>query len=159
MNIILPDDCISFLTNALQRNIRQIEGSIKKISTLCMLFGKPINLDTCREAVKDFVDEKESFSSPVTADRIIRIITDFYKVSVEDVKSSSRLSNISQARHMCIYLIRTITGMSVTTIGEIFNRNYSTVISSVNKIENDRQTDSTLDTLLQELTNKIEKES
>ena len=71
----------------------------------------------------------------VTLDKIFAAIEKKYEVSKADLISQSRVKEIAQARHVAIYLIRTITEMSFPAIGKIFNRNHATIMSSLDVID------------------------
>ncbi len=157
LGAVIPEDAVEFLANSLQKNIRQIEGAIKKIAAISDITNTPITLDMCRRAIADIVSGIEP--SPVTVDRILKVVSDHYGVSIEDIKGTKRIANIAQARHMCIYLMRYNTEMSFAEIGKIFSRDYSTTISSVKKIETDRSDDPFLHAVIGELTNKIKAEN
>ena len=68
-------------------------------------------------------------------ERIISTVSKNYGVAVEDIKSKKKTDNIANARHIAIYLIRNITDLSLKEIGKIFDRDHSTVLSSLNKVE------------------------
>jgi len=156
LNIFIPTDAIEFLSNSLQKNIRQIEGAIKKISAISSISGTPISLEMCRRAIADIVSGIEP--SPVTVDRILNVVAEHYGVTTEDIKGTKRNANIATARHMCIYLMRRNTELSLTEIGKIFSRDHSTTISSLRKIEEEKKDDPYLHSLIGELTNKIKEE-
>ena len=157
LKIDIPEDAIEFLSNSLQKNIRQIEGAIKKIAAISDITHAPITLDMCRRAIADIVSGIEP--SPVTVDRILKIVSEYYGVSIEDIKGTKRNAGIAQARHMCIFLMRNNTELSYAEIGKIFSRDYSTTISSVKKIEEDRSQDPLLHSVIGELTKKIKDET
>ena len=71
----------------------------------------------------------------VTVDKIFAAIEKKYDVSKSELTGNSRVKNVAQARHVAIYLIKTITDISYPSIGKLFNRNHSTIISSVDVIE------------------------
>ena len=71
----------------------------------------------------------------VTVDKIFAAIQNKYDVDKEELTGKSRVKEVAQARHIAIYLIRTITEMSLPNIGKLFNRDHSTVISSIDTIE------------------------
>jgi chromosomal replication initiator protein len=157
LNISIPEDAITFLSGSLQKNIRQIEGAIKKISAVSTISGSPITLDMCRRAIADIVNGNEP--SPVTVDRILNIVADNYGVSVDELKGSKRNANIATARHMCMYLLRHHTQLSLTEIGKIFSRDHSTTISSIRKVEEERKEEPVTFTLIGELNRKITAEN
>lgn len=157
LNIFIPEDAIEFLSNSLHKNIRQIEGAIKKISAISSITSTPVSLEMCRRSIADIVSGIEP--SPVTVDRILNIVAKNYGVTVDDLKGTRRNANIATARHMGIYLTRKCTELSVTEIGKIFNRDHATVISSIKKVEDEKRYDPFLHTLIGELTKKIKEEN
>ncbi|MBQ9735393.1 MAG: chromosomal replication initiator protein DnaA [Clostridia bacterium] len=153
LGITIPEDALSFLSNSLQKNIRQIEGAIKKIHVISNLASVPITLDLCRRAIADIINGVEP--SPVTVDRVIKIVAEYYGVTAEDIRGQKRNAGIAMARHMCIYLIRKNTSLSLEEIGEKFGRNHATVISSLRKIEDEKESIPSTAALIEELMTKI----
>lgn len=153
MHVTVPEDAIAFLTESLQKDIRQIEGAIKKIAAISSITSTPINIDMCRRAIGDIVSGEEP--APVTVDRILRVVSEKFGVSCADIKGRKRSENIASARHMCVYLIRQLTSLSLMDIGAIFARDHTTTINSIRKIESERGNGSPTDMLINELTEKI----
>ena len=89
------------------------------------------------ERAKSFISELLGGAEPinVTVDKIFAAIEKKYDVDKSELTGKSRVQNVAQARHVAIYLIRTITEMSLPNIGKLFNRDHSTVISSIDSIE------------------------
>ena len=89
------------------------------------------------DVVKGCMSELLGGAEPigVTLDKIFAAIEKKYEVSKADLISQSRVKEIAQARHVAIYLIRTITEMSFPAIGKIFNRNHATIMSSLDVID------------------------
>ena len=156
LNITIPEDAVEFLSNSLHKNIRQIEGAIKKISAISSLTATPISLEMCRRAIVDIVSGIEP--SPVTVDRILNVVAKNYGVTVDDLTSTRRNANIAAARHMAVYLMRHNTELSLTEIGKIFSRDHSTTISSLRKVEEDKKREPYVHSLIGELTKKIKEE-
>lgn len=71
----------------------------------------------------------------MTVDRILATVSKTYGISTEDIKAKKRTSSIVNARHVCIYLIRQLTDLSFSAIGEIFGRDHATIMSSFKKVE------------------------
>ena len=98
-----------------------------------MLTSTPITLEMCKTAVSALVNGDKSEGE--TIDRIFEIVSEKYGVSIEDIRGKKRNDNIAKARHVCIYMIRNITELSLSDIGKLFSRDHSTVISSIKYIE------------------------
>ncbi|MBQ8859291.1 MAG: chromosomal replication initiator protein DnaA [Clostridia bacterium] len=133
LKISIPDDAVSFLSEKLTNSIRTIEGAIKKISAVSTLTATPVTLELCKTAVAALVSTDKSETD--TIDKIFDIVSRRYSVSEEDIRSKKRNDNIAKARHICMYMIRRLTQLSLADIGKIFSRDHTTVISSIKYVE------------------------
>ncbi|MCQ2430110.1 MAG: chromosomal replication initiator protein DnaA [Clostridia bacterium] len=153
VNVSIPDDVLSFLAENLRSNIRQIEGAIKKLGALSYLSGREITMEVARECISDLLGGEEPVA--MTVDKIFALIYKKYNVKREDLVSAKRTKEIANARHLSVYLIRSITEMSLPNIGKIFNRDHSTMMSSLDiinkKITNDAIFKSEVDDLIKEI--------
>ena len=68
-------------------------------------------------------------------EKIISEVSRKYGVSEDDIRSKKKSENIANARHICVYIIRRMTDLSLPSIGKIFSRDHSTVLSSINKVD------------------------
>ncbi|MBQ8345255.1 MAG: chromosomal replication initiator protein DnaA [Clostridia bacterium] len=154
VNIVIPDEVLTFLAENLRSNIRQIEGAIKKLSAVCFLTGKSITMEVASSCLSELLGGAEPIN--VTVDKIFSAVYRKYNVGKEELLGNKRTREIANARHLTIYLIRNITEMSLPNIGKIFNRDHSTIISSCAIIEKKLNLDSMfkieLDDLIQEIT-------
>jgi chromosomal replication initiator protein len=99
-----------------------------------MLTGERPNLLTAQNVVRDVRNDSQPL--PVTIDSVISEVSRVTQVSPDDMRSTKRTGNISLARQIAIYVVRTVTNMSTEAIGSEFgNRDHSTVIYTINKIE------------------------
>lgn len=128
MNIDLPDEVLSFLSENLRSNIRQIEGALKKLSAQSLLDGRNITLEFTKNCVSDLLGDTEPID--VTIDKIFTAIFKKYNVSKELILGKQRTKHIANARHIAIYLIREITEMSLPNIAKIFDKNHTTILNS-----------------------------
>ena len=133
LSITIPEEAVTFLSQKLKNSIRTIEGAIKKISAVSMLTSTPITLELCKEAIAPILSSTKSEND--TIDKIFELIAEKYGVSEEDIRSKKRNDNIAKARHLCIYLIRQLTELSLSDIGKIFSRDHATVIASTKFIK------------------------
>ncbi len=153
VNIVLPDDVLIFLAENLRSNIRQIEGAIKKLGALTFLSGKELNMDLARSCISDLLGGEEPVS--VTVDKIFASIYKKYGVKREDIVGVRRTKEVAWARHVSIYLIRFITDMSFPNIGKIFNRDHSTIMSSIDTVERKMQADNMFSLELSDMRKEI----
>lgn len=153
VNIDLPDDVLSFLAENLRTNIRQIEGAIKKLAALSFLSGKELNIELASSCISELLGGAEPVN--VTVDRIFGAVSKKYGVSKEDILSTRRTKEIAWSRHISIYLIRSVTEMSFPNIGKIFNRDHSTIMSSIETIDKKIKTDNLFALEISELKKEI----
>ena len=139
MAIDLPSDVLMYLAENLRSNIRQIEGAIKKLTAKSMLDGRHITLELARDCVSDLLGETEPLN--VTIDKIFAAVYKKFDISREDLVGKKRTKEIAKARHVAIYLIRDITEMSYPNIGKIFDRDHTTVLSSLEVVGKNITTD------------------
>jgi chromosomal replication initiator protein len=132
-NLVIPDDVLSFLAENLRSNIRQIEGAVKKLGAMTQLSGQQIDMKLARSCISVLLDGAEPVN--VTIDKVFSAVYRHYNIKREDLVSSRRTKEIASARHVTIYLIRTITEMSQPNIGKLFNRDHSTVLASLDAVE------------------------
>ncbi len=151
----IPDDVIEYIASNIGPDVRQLEGSITRVIAYSAIWGeKKITLDLAIEALQDFVSkgigEKDDIS------RIQRIVAEHYNISVEDIRSKKRNSNIAIPRQVAMYLCRTMTTESFPKIGiEFGGKDHSTVMHSVEKIENEMKVNKDLANLIEKLKKDI----
>ena len=153
VSIHLPDDVLMFLAENLRSNIRQIEGAIKKLGALIFLSGKELNMDLAKSCISELLGGAEPIN--VTVDKIFAAVFKKYGIKREDIVGERRNKDVAWARHVSIYLLREITDMSFPNIGKIFNRNHSTIMSSIDAVERKIQADNMFSLELDELKKEI----
>jgi chromosomal replication initiator protein len=140
VGVEFPDDVLTFLAENLRSNVRQIEGAIKKLAAKYFVDGNTVDLDSAKSCVADLLDGQ--IPTEVTVSKIFSALYDRYGLTKEEITGLKRSQNIVSVRHIAVYLIREITEMSQNNIGKIFNRDHTTVIASIEKVEKKMKTDS-----------------
>lgn len=148
-------DVIEYIANACPNDVRHIEGTINRLlAYTAMMLPNIITLDFAIEAIKDFVNT--NIYQENTISHIQKVVADYFKITVEDLKSKRRSSNIAKPRHIAIYLCRLETEENLAKIGlEFGGRDHSTIVASIEKIKNELKNNTTLDNLLKELKSKL----
>ncbi|MBO7196199.1 MAG: chromosomal replication initiator protein DnaA [Clostridia bacterium] len=133
MGLSIPSHLIDYIAQRLNNNIRQIEGILKKLYAIHSFTG----LEITKESIDSVISIVDPGNIPNDAmvEKILLHVSKKYGVSVEDMKSKKKTDRIAGARHVSVYIIRKLTDLSLKEIGKIFGRDYSTVISSINKID------------------------
>ena len=155
MNVKVPNDVLLYLAENVTSNIRQIEGAIKKLDAYSGLAGtgEGITLELAKNSVTDILSGNEP--ATVTVDKVLSAASKKFSVSIEELKSRKRTREIVFARQVTIYTIRKITDMSLIAIGKIFDRDHSTVLSSIDAIEKELETNHELKSKIQEMINLV----
>ena len=153
VNINLPDDVLMFLAENLRSNIRQIEGAIKKLGALTFLSGRKINMELAHSCISELLGGAEP--TTVTVDKIFASIFKKYNIHREDILGTRRTKDITFARHVSIYLIRSITEMSYPNIGKMFNRDHTTIMSSYESVKKRMRDDNMFELEISEMRKDI----
>ena len=133
LGMILTDDVVEYIAVSITANIRQIEGVVKRLTAYREILGDSITADSAKRAIKDVIRTGEYIPTP---DVIIDETARYYFLSGDDLRGQRRSKNTAAARQTSMYLMRSLTNLSLTDIGrEYENRNHSTVLTSVKKVE------------------------
>jgi chromosomal replication initiator protein len=155
LGLSFPEEVINYVAENLTDNVRQLEGAVKRISAQALLTGNNITVDLAVRCISDQVVASESTNT--TIERILNEVSNKFKVSVEDLKSRKRTSNIASARHSAIYIIKKLTNSSLPAIGRMFGRDHTTVMNSLDAVEKRMATEPTYDQQIKEIIRIIKK--
>jgi len=147
----LPDAVAQFIARHVVRNVRELEGALIKVCAVHSLTGQPITEEFTAQVLKDILPAQKQLDT----ETITREVARYYKLTVEELKGDRRTKNVAYARQVAMYLVRTLTTLSLPNIGEKFNKDHSTVLSSVRKIEAQREGDEQLKSELAELSGRL----
>ena len=151
----IPDDVIEYIASNMGTDVRQLEGAVTRlIAYSAMMGGSKVTLDLAIEALKDFISKGMGEKNDVH--RIQKIVSEYFQISVEDIRSKKRSSNISFPRQIAMYLCRAMTSESFPKIGiEFGGKDHSTVMHSVEKIENEIKVNKDLANIIEKLKKDI----
>lgn len=155
LGVDFPEEVISYIAENLTDNVRQLEGAVKRISAQCMLTGSVVSIDLAVRCISDQVIASEPVS--VTVDKILNAVSSKTGISVEEMKSRKRTSNIASARHIAIYIIKKLTNSSLPAVGKVFGRDHTTVMSSLDTVEKHIASDPAYDLKIKEIIKIIKK--
>lgn len=134
LGIELPDNVSEYIANRLKNNIRQLEGAVKKMKAYNLLNGEGLTITTAQAAISDIINNDQP--TPFTVEKIIDEVARTFGTTSVDIRSSKRSANISNARQVAIYVVREITQMPMTAIGEEFGgRDHSTIVYAIQQVE------------------------
>lgn len=135
-HIHIDDEILNYIADNIISNIRELQGAINKVISFSKLCGKEVTMDLAREALADKIIPNQK--RQITIDYILEMVADHFNVPINEILSKSRKGEIVYARHICIYLCRDLTNSSLEEIGgKIGNRDHTTAMHSVKKIQNE----------------------
>ena len=151
----IPDEVVEYIASNIGPDVRQLEGSVTRlVAYSAIMGGEKITLDLAIEALKDFISKGIGEKNDVH--RIQKMVSEYFQISVEDIRSKKRSSNISFPRQIAMYLCRTLTNESFPKIGTEFGgKDHSTVMHSVEKIENEIKVNKDLANIIEKLKKDI----
>jgi len=140
MDIHLPNDVAFFIAQRIRSNIRELEGTLRRVGANSRFTGRPITLELAKDALRDLIALQDK---QVTIDNIQKIVADYCKIRISDLKSKRRSRSVARPRQMAMALSKELTNHSLPEIGETFGgRDHTTVIHACRKIKELKETDS-----------------
>ena len=133
LGLDLDDEVCNYIANNITNNVRQIEGTVKKILAYRDLNNMPLDLPNISRAIDDMF-KKEGNAVP-TPSLIISQVCKYYSIDEAVLRGTLKNKGTTEARQMAIYLIRKLTNLSLPDIGKEFNRDHSTVLYAIRKVE------------------------
>ncbi|MEK9536152.1 MAG: chromosomal replication initiator protein DnaA, partial [Aquiluna sp.] len=131
--IAVPDDVIEYMATRISSNIRELEGTLIRVTAFANLNKQPIDMDIVQAVLKDtFSLDAETSISPLS---IISATAEYYKISIDDITGSGRQQAVALARQIAMHICRELTDLSLPKIGTHFgNRDHTTVMYATKKV-------------------------
>jgi chromosomal replication initiator protein len=150
---VLSAEAVEFIANNITANIRQLEGVIKKLTAYKDILNEVITPEAVKRAIEDVTNSGPEIPAP---DKIIRETARYYSLRPEDLKGQNRSKGPAEARQVAMYLMRSLTNLSLNDIGEHFeNRNHATVLSSIRKIEDMLKTEPSMSAKIRDISSNV----
>ena len=154
----ISNDVCEFIADNFTNNIRELEGAINRLINYCLTCNLEIELDSAKEALAAIISSsiKNKHTSNDSYADLIGVVADFYSISIDDITGSKRQGKIVLARQIAMYILKTKYGLAYKKIGGFFgNRDHSTVMSSVEKIENEMKNNGDIKLAIDSIIKKI----
>ncbi len=150
--IKVPEDVISYVSKISKRSIRELEGNLNKVRMFTELRGLDISLPLAKEVLGTH-DERFDLN----VDEIQKLVSEYYRIRLVDLKSKNRAKPIVTARQVCMYLIKKYLNKSLIEIGKVFGgKDHTTVINALRRIEDQLQENQELRNDLNDLEKQIQ---
>ena len=154
LGITIPDEVSDYIANRLKNNIRQLEGAVKKLKAYQSVMNTPPSIMVAQNAIRDILNDNQPV--PVTVERIIAEVARTCSVTPQDIRSTKRAAQISNARQAAVYIVRDITQMSMQAIGgEFGGRDHSTIVYAIQQVEQKMQTDPKYRAMIEDIIKNI----
>ncbi|MFN6962213.1 MAG: chromosomal replication initiator protein DnaA [Pyrinomonadaceae bacterium] len=152
--IYLPDDIAIFIASKIKSNVRELEGSLVRLVAISSLRGVPISKMLAQDALKNIIDAERP--EGLTIERISRTVASHYKMTVDELKSKNNSRAVAFPRQVAMYLCKRLTKSSFPEIGREFGgKHHTTVMHSVDKIEQLQKEDRNFHRVISELIDSL----
>jgi len=132
----LSDEILDYIATNVNSNIRELEGAYKKVTALNKLVNvnTEATLDIAKNALKDIINPNAK--NVITIDTIIDVVASYYELSIDQLCSANRSSNVAYPRQIAMYLCKQLTPVSLKEIAsKLGKKDHSTILFGINKIE------------------------
>lgn len=145
----VPEDVLDYIASNVDTNVRELEGALNRVTAYSQLGNSAINMDLAKNILGD--------NSPrtYTVDKIKTYVCDFFGIPVEDLMSQKRTKEVAYARQLAMYICRNLMDLSLTKVGESFNRDHSTAKHGIDKIHSDIKLNETVKSDYNDILNNI----
>jgi chromosomal replication initiator protein len=130
--IDVPFEVLEVIASKFDQNIRELEGALLRVAAFSSLMRHPISTELAERALEDLLPQP---GSEIPAQVILDETASYFGLTRADLVSKSRSRPLTTARHVAMYLLRDCTGLSLIKIGELFERDHTTVLHGVKKVE------------------------
>ena len=152
--IFIDPTILEYIAVNVKSNIRELEGSLNKLIALSKLKKQSITMTLATEAIHDYVSS--DVKRTVTLSYIVNIVADHFNLTPQEIYSKNRSSKIAYPRQIAMYMCRKYLDMSLTDIGKLIgDKDHTTVMHAVKRIEEDLKTSQSLQTALDVLLKKL----
>ena len=153
------EEGLFYLAETFSRNVRELEGALNRLlfHTVSIKGTEKITLEDIKESVQIMLPNSAKAIKTLSESDIVDSVANYYHLSSEQIYSKVRTAQIALARRICMYLCRIMIGSSYSQIGEVFERDHSTVMTAVDKVGKEIKTDSQLSTAIQEIKKNLKK--
>jgi chromosomal replication initiator protein len=151
--VTIGSDVANFIASNIRSNVRELEGALIRLVAYASLTGVPINLQTAQQVLKNFIDQQ---SRKVTIEAIQKSVAEQFGLRLPEIKQKNNSRQIVFPRQIAMYLSKHLTEASLPEIGRQFGgKHHTTVLHSIEKIDEQRKNDKDLNRLLNKLTETL----
>ena len=149
----LNEDVLQFLATEISSNVREMVGSLNRVIAFSKINNKPTTIHDCKKILKDFIDYNKK---TINIEFIQRTVASYFNLNINEMLSARRSRSLARPRQIAMYLSKILTTNSLPDIGRQFsNRDHTTVIHAVKKIDELMKKDNEIDRYITEIKKKL----
>ncbi|MCX5045014.1 chromosomal replication initiator protein DnaA [Aldersonia sp. NBC_00410] len=153
----VPFDVLELIASRIERNIRELEGALIRVTAFASLNGAPLDLTLAEIVLRDLIPDTSTVE--ISAATIMAVTAEYFQISIEDLCGPGKARPLAQARQIAMYLCRELTDLSLPKIGQTFGRDHTTVMYADKKIRKEMTERRRVYDQVQELTARIKQRS
>ena len=151
---VLPDDVAEYIARAIKSNVRELEGALTRLMAYASLTGAAVSLATAQQVLRNIIASQEK---RVTIEVIQKRVSEHFNLREQDLKVRSNTRAIAFPRQVAMYIVKQLTTASLPDIGRQFGgKHHTTVLHSINKIEEMRRSDKELNRTITRLMDALQ---
>lgn len=128
----VPDDVLELIASSIERNIRELEGALIRVTAFASLNKTPITASLAEVVLRDLVADAGTIQ--ISAAVIMAATAEYFDTTVEELRGPGKTRALAQSRQIAMYLCRELTDLSLPKIGQAFGRDHTTVMYAQRKI-------------------------
>ncbi|WP_328362994.1 chromosomal replication initiator protein DnaA [Mycobacterium sp. NBC_00419] len=153
----VPDDVLELIASSIERNIRELEGALIRVTAFASLNRTPIDKALAEIVLRDLIADAGSMQ--ISAATIMAATAEYFDTTVEELRGPGKTRALAQSRQIAMYLCRELTDLSLPKIGQAFGRDHTTVMYAQKKILNEMAYRREVFDTVKELTTRIRQRS
>ena len=150
----IKDEILHYIAVNIKSNIRELEGALNKLIAYSNLEGKPITMEIAVKELQNIISPDTPLE--ITPQLIVEVVSEHFNITVDQIMSKNRSSDIAKPRQIAMYLCKQMTSQPLDSIGQLLGgRDHSTIIHGVKKITSEYETDDVLRNTIDTIKKKI----
>lgn len=150
----IKDEILHYIAVNIKSNIRELEGALNKLIAYSNLEGKPITMEIAVKELQNIISPNKPLE--ITPQLIVEVVSEHFNITVDQIMSKNRSSDIAKPRQIAMYLCKQMTSQPLDSIGQLLGgRDHSTIIHGVKKITSEYETDDVLRNTIDTIKKKI----
>jgi chromosomal replication initiator protein len=152
--LAVTDDVLEFIASRIERNIRELEGALIRVTAFASLNRQPVDLALAQVVLRDLI--RDPLVNDIDSATIMAVTAEYFTLSMDDLLGPSKTKQVATARQIAMYLCRELTELTLPAIGKVFGgRDHTTVMHAAKKIRSEMTERRQTYEYVQELTARI----